>query len=192
MAKKLSRCLIMNNLLSFLAFQVQKKKFLVHETSAQFLNLARPRGRKLLEHETSAHFLSASFNIVCEERAVYICPSTCPVPCFSTELKLRHSFTNRGPRLHVAGGWLVVANKDYAYGLKLIRCPTQAKGSSWLLTNVCLLPQCGSTIVDTQWVVSATCLSESYMASYVHAYLSSHSPPSLPSLGWHFNEVCHR
>src|SRR6218665_422770 len=30
----------------------------------------------------------------CEERAVYICPSTCHVPCFSTQLPLCYSFTN--------------------------------------------------------------------------------------------------
>src|SRR6218665_1581124 len=56
---------------------VQKKKFLLHETSDQFLNIARTmvRRKKLLEHETSAQFPSASFNIVCEEGAVSL-----PVP----------------------------------------------------------------------------------------------------------------
>jgi len=63
----------------------------------------------IIYHETSAQFLSSCFNIVCEERAVYICLSTYPVPCYSTQLKLWHSFTHKGPRLHIVGGWPVVA-----------------------------------------------------------------------------------
>src|SRR6218665_1585870 len=45
----------------------------------------------------------------------------------------------------------------------------------------CPLSQCGSTIVDTQRVVSATCLSESYLVSYV--YLSCHSLSSTQVTG---------
>src|SRR6218665_797427 len=145
---------MIKHLLSFLAFPAQKKTFLVHETSAQFLNLARPRGgKKLLEHETSAQFLSASFNIVWEERVVYICLSIyLPVPFSAFQPSLNSGIHSqiRGQDCALRVGGLSLPIEDSAHSLKLIRCPTQAKGSSWLLTNVCLLPQCGSTIVDTQ------------------------------------------
>src|SRR6218665_220343 len=56
----------------------------------------------------------------CEERAVYICPSTCHVPCFLAELPLCYSFTNsltsRECRLWTCG--LPLSIEDSAHNLR--------------------------------------------------------------------------
>src|SRR6218665_2912387 len=56
----------------------------------------------------------------CEERAVYICPSTCHVPCFSAQLPLCYSFTNslmgRECRLSTCG--LPLSIEDSAHNLR--------------------------------------------------------------------------
>ena len=82
--------------------------------------------------------------------------------------------------------------QDSAHSLKLIRCPTQAKGWSSVLTNICLLPP--SMRLDSRYIqrvtVGAICLSVSDQVSY--PYPPSHSSPSLPFLGWHYNKVYYK
>src|SRR6218665_2210727 len=124
-----------------------------------FLTLPGPEGgKKLLEHETSAQFLSASFNIVCEERAVYICLSIyLPVPFSAFQPSL-----NSGIHSHIRGqdcalrvGGLSLPIEDSAHSLKLIRCPTQAKGSSSMFTNINLVPP--SVRLRSRYTMSCQC-----------------------------------
>src|SRR6218665_976576 len=114
-----------------------------------FLTLPGPWGEELLERETSVSII-ASFNIgpsLRGTRCIFSVYLPVPFLVFQPSLTLWHSFTNIWwTRLHVAVGWLVVPIEDAAHSLKFIICQTRAKGSSWLLPNVSLLPQCGSTI----------------------------------------------
>src|SRR6218665_650378 len=93
----------------------------------------------------------------CEERAVYICPSTCHVPCFSAQLPLCYSFTNslRGRECRLwTCGWVAC------------RClyrtlPTNSgTHTHWVVSVACLIlfPPLASLslLLDPSWVV---CLS---------------------------------
>src|SRR6218665_2285380 len=119
----------MKHLFSFLAIPAQKKNFLVHETLAQFL---------------SAFLILSARNALCIAVYMYL-----PAPFLAFQPRL-----NSGIRSQIGGqdctlrvGGLLWLIEGFAHSLKLVSCLTQAKGSSWLLTNVYPLLQCGSAIV---------------------------------------------
>jgi len=68
--------------------------------------------------------------------------------------------------------------------------PNSGEGIIFSVEQYLLLASINAGL-DTQSVASVTCLSMSYMESYLvsYVYLPSYSLPSLTSLGWHYNVV---
>lgn len=171
--------------------------------SAQFLSISTPmrRERKLSEHETSVKFLSisqirpawsASYTILRKVRVVYICLSTCPAPCPSAHLPPWHSFRNRGRERRLQVGGFSLPIEESARIPQTYQMPNPGEGVIFSVDQHFALAfiKRGS-IVEIQWVVSATCRSVSYLVSCVYTCISSYSLPSIPSLpsfGWHCNE----